>query len=197
MSDVLLFAIIIFGVFTLVIGYYLFKNIKKFQKSSKQKEKKIKKPKVKISKKSDELDEFRGSYVDISKKFLFRKELKLLAHISRALPREYLVFPKIGVDLILGSIGDKNLYNAVASKYIDMVIFEEATMKPVLAIDTYDGSLGNEQLDLECQVLVKALKVAELPLITIKIKGDYTEEDIKKPIFETLGIKQSENEERK
>lgn len=192
MSDALLFGIIIVGIFALLLVYYAFKKFKNFKK--KPKEKKIKTQKIKISKQAEELDlRGAGSYVDASKKFLFRKELKFIAHVSRILPPEYVVFPKVGLDLILEPVGNKDLYNSVANKYVDMIIFEEATMKPVLAIDTYDGTIGNEQLDLKCPNVVKALEAAELPLLEFKIKNDYTEAEIKQPVFEALGL----NKERK
>lgn len=191
MSNTLLIVTIITGLFILIFGYYLFrklKNIKRNSKPKKKKEKVIKKEKK--TKENKELIDFKGSYVDLSKKFLFRKELKFLAFVNRILPPQYIIFPKIGLDLILEPVGNRDLYNSVANKYIDMVIFEEATMKPVVAVDLYDGTIGNEQLDVEGTDIIKAFEIAGLPLLTFKIKTDYTEAEIKTPIFKALGLMQ-------
>ena len=62
--------------------------------------------------------------------------------ISKVLPKGYVAFPKIGLDTILQPVGSADLYNLVASKYVDIVIFDEITMKPRVAIDIFDGSKG-------------------------------------------------------
>lgn len=112
------------------------------------------------------------------------------------MPRGYIAFPKIGTDLILVPVGNKALFDSVRDKYIDLVIFEEATMKPKAAIDLFDGSIGDEQLDIESPEVVNALKIAELPLISFRVKTEYTNEEIKIPIFKALKINE-ENIENK
>ncbi len=102
------------------------------------------------------------------------------------MPKGYIVFPKVGLDLILAPVGNKSLYESIQGKYVDLVIFEEDTMKPRIAVDLYDGSIGDEQLDIENPDIIKALQVAELPMISFKVKPEYTEEEIKDPIFKIL-----------
>ena len=89
-SAIILIAIIIFSA-------YKFAKYKK--KKPKDKIQKTKKPKkvVKQKIKQDKL-QLKGSYCDTVDKFLYRKEVKLLIVISKILPKEYVVFPKIGID---------------------------------------------------------------------------------------------------
>lgn len=190
MSNTLIIIIII-SVLMILIAFY---GIKKYKNSKKNKPKKEKKVKVKVkkdkkvkkNKKPEKSFNDIGSYVDINTKYLFRKELKLLILINKILPKGFIVFPKVGVDLILTPVGNKSLYESIHGEYLDLVIFEEDTMKPRIAIDLYDGSIGDEQLDIHHPNVLKALDSAELPIISFKVKTEYTEEEIKEPIFKIL-----------
>lgn len=194
MSDSLLILLIILGVLFLLVIYYLIAKIKKSGKNKTQKPKRIKKEKIKkIKKVESKEDRIEGS-VDIGDKFLFRKEIKVLALINRVLPKGYVAFPKVGVGLILSPVGNRSLFEAVRDKYIDLVIFEEGSMKPKVAIDLFDGTIGDEQLDIESPEVLRALELAELPVLGIKVKTSYSEEEIRNPIFEILGIKDVETQ---
>jgi hypothetical protein len=183
--------LIIVGVviLALIAGVVLYKIYKYRQKkgSGKPKTKNVKVKKDKKGKEAEKID-LKGSYVDLTGKFLFRKELKILVLINHILPKGYLIFPKIGADLIMEPVGSRNLYNSICGKYIDFVIFEEATMKPRVAIDVYDGSIGDEQLNIESPEVITALESAQLPIVSIKIKSDYSTDEIKNPIWEALGL---------
>lgn len=112
----------------------------------------------------------------------------MLVLINKILPKGFIVFPKVGVDLILAPVGNKSLYDSIRGKYLDLVIFEDITMKPRLAIDLHDGTIGDEELEVDSPEVVNALKVAELPLISFKIKTDYEIDEIKNPILKELGF---------
>lgn len=194
MSDSLLILVIIVGVLILLLIYYLFKkHITKFFRFGGKKRKKERLTKKIQKKQKKNKEEEKKGFIDIGEKFLFRKEIKVLSLINRILPKEYIAFPKVGIDLILTPIGNHDLYDSIKDKYIDLVIFEEATMKPKIAIDLFDGSIGDEQLDIESPEVLQALKLAELPILEIKVKFNYTEKEIKEPIFKILGIKDDLN----
>ena len=198
-------ALSVIGVLIILIifSYSLLKWNKK--RAEKLKEKglkkiKLKKPKEKSLRKKDGKLEIKGSYCDVVDKFLYRKELKLFVLVSKVLPKGYIVFPKIGVDTILEPIGSHALYDSIRDRYVDLVVFELETMKPKLVIDIYDGSIGDEQLEIESPSVLEALKSAELPYISIKVKTDYTVEELKEPIMNILEPKEdapSEEEENK
>lgn len=190
MSDTLLIILIVLAALAILFAYYFLKKRKKVKKDKTPKPKKEKKTKVKKEKKNrnEDEDKFKGSYVDTVSKYLFRKELKLLILVNRILPKGFIVFPKVGVDLILVPVGNRTLYDSIHGKYIDMVIFEERTMKPKVVIDVYDGTIGDEQLDIESPEVIRAIETALIPMVTFRLKAEYTEEEIKTPILKALGI---------
>lgn len=202
------FAIIAAVLIVLIILFFVIKFFIKHKPAKKKEDKPVKekgltKPKFNIwrkkqkNTKNSNAAEIKGSYVDLVDKFLFRKELKVLVLVSRVLPKGYVAFPKIGIDTILEPVGRKDLFNKIADKNLDIVIFDEYTMKPKLAIDIFDGSIGDEQLDVNSPDVIKALQIAELPLISIKVKTDYTQDEIKNPIYEALGMAVNDEDEKK
>lgn len=192
MSSTLIIVIIVFSILMLLVLFYGSKKYKALKSKNKSKVKKEKKPKIKkdlnIKVKPSEMVDIKGSYVDTVDKFLFRKEFKLFILINRILPKGYIAFPKVSVGLILVPVGNKVLFDLIRDKYVDIVIFDEATMKPKVAVDLYDGSIGDEQLDVESPNVVNAFKIAELPLVSFRVKTEYTTNEIKDPIFKALGI---------
>ena len=183
---ILLFAIVL--TFILKVS----KKIKPKKRIKKEKQPKIKKVKPVINQNAVDTQ---GSYVNLVDKFLFRKEVKLLVLISKILPKGYVIFPKISLGSILEPVGRKNLFISVQNKILDFIIFEEVSMKPVLAIDVYDGSIGDEQINEADGIVVEALNSANLPLVSFKVKTDYTEDEIKTPIYDSLGLNKKDSEE--
>ena len=183
-------AVIVF----LIIAYFVYRYLKKkkAKKGTDQKEGSLKRIKTKPKKikkvKNKNVLSLKSSGVNKVDKFLYRKELKVLVLISKILPKGYIAFPKIGVDTVLEPVGGEDLFNLVKNKYLDIVIFDEVTMQPKVAIDVYDGSFGDEQLDIVSPYLINALSLADLPLVSIKVKTSYTQEELQKPIYEALGI---------
>lgn len=127
-----------------------------------------------------------NSFVDIIPKFLMQKEYKVLKIIKSALPTGYVVFPKIGVDTILEPLGKNSFFLEVKDKYIDAVIFDENTMQPVIAVDIFDNTPGDFPIEGEEPLVVEALQMVSIPLVSILVKPDYTDEDIKAPIYKVL-----------
>lgn len=187
--------IIILSLILIWAGFIVFTKIKRMPKIKREKPaKKEKEVKVKkVKSKNEEFFDLKGASVDTVDKFLYRKEIKLLVLINKILPKGFIVFPKIGIDLVLAPVGNKSLYDTIRGKYLDLVVFEEITMKPRLAIDLHDGTIGDEQLEIDSPEVINALKIAELPLISFKIKTDYELDEIKIPILKGLGLENKIN----
>ena len=168
-----------------LLGYIIYFLVKRKKRGDSKKNIKIK---INKKEKKKSFDEVKGSYCDVVEKFMFNKEVKIMNLINKILPSDYVLFPKIGADKILEPVGNPNLYNSIKGKYLDFVIFDAKNMKPKVVIDTYDGSLDNEQLDLQAPEVFQAISSAELPIVEIKVKFEYLEEEIKNPIFEALGL---------
>lgn len=178
-----------------LIAFLIYSYVKKRKSKSKDKQPKEKKLKLKKEKKvnkpkeaSDQMNK-KASYCDTVDKFLFRKEVKVFILINKILPKGYICFPKIGLETILQPIGSHDLYNSIKGKYVDFVIFKQETMKPLAVVDIFDGSIDDEQVEIDSPEIVEAIKSADLPLVSFRVKPDYLIDEIKQPLFDALKIK--------
>ena len=196
MGWIIAFSVVAFILVVFLIYAYV-KKRKNNAKDKKGKEKKVKEKKAKQKKLKNEEKKVKienmkkkGAYCDTVDKFLFRKEIKVFILINKILPKGYICFPKIGLETILEPIGSHELFNSVKGKFVDFVIFKQETMKPVAVVDIFDGSIDDEQIDVDSPEVVEALKSAELPIVSFRVKPDYTIEEIKQPLFDALKIKE-------
>lgn len=198
MTIIIILAVILFA----ILLFFTIKLIK-IGKTKKGKPKKIKSEKPlkrkRIWFKKEDRNKnalpLKSAYVDVVDKFLYRKELKLFVLISKVLPKGYIAFPKISLDTILEPVGKHDLFDLVKNYKMDIVVFDELSMKPKVAIDIYDGSIGDESVINYAPDVVKALEIAELPLVSYKVKNEYTQSEIQDELFKALGLTQAKDEE--
>ncbi len=131
-------------------------------------------------------------HLELQEKFMFRKQLKFYYLLHKILPKEFIAFPNVGVDNLCKPLGNRLEYNKILSKYVDFVIFEEATMKPLLVIDVYDMSYGDGAITEFEPDVIKALEAIKLPLVQFLIKDTYDEKVIKEKIMDILVPPQKE-----
>ncbi|MEG1499678.1 MAG: DUF2726 domain-containing protein [Clostridia bacterium] len=122
----------------------------------------------------------------ITEKYMFRKELKFLAVLNKILPKEFVAFPKVGVANLVEPVGNKLDYNAISDKFVDFAIFEFSSMKPILAIDIFDNTLGDCELKEQEPNVNKALLYVGIKLLSYPIESQYDEELIKSEIFKII-----------
>lgn len=134
-------------------------------------------------------------HLELKPKYMVRKQVKFYYLLHKILPKEYIAFPNVGVDNLCAPVGNRVEYNKIMSKYVDFVIFEEATMKPLLVIDVYDMSYGDESISEFEPDVIKALEAIKLPLVQFMIKDEYNEAEIKQKIMEKL-IPEKEDAEK-
>lgn len=113
-------------------------------------------------------------------------EMKFLEALHKALPREFIAFPYVGVDNIVNPKNDKNAYNKIMAKYIDVCIFYRRTMQPVLAIDLFNSNPIKQALKKMDKDVYDALKMINLPIIEIKLVEHYDLNILKKNIYDSL-----------
>ncbi|MBQ3495046.1 MAG: DUF2726 domain-containing protein [Clostridia bacterium] len=175
---------VLLGLCFVVFCYWLWsKKTKKAKKEKTKKQKKVKEqPKPQIKK-------LNMSLVD---KFMYRKELLFWKYLVSILPKSYVCLPKVSLISIVSPDGDKNLYNEVIDRTLDIVIFDENTMHPVLTIDVYDNSYEDERIDERDPKLALILEKLELKVVYILMKLDFDREAAKRQIFEALNIQTEE-----
>lgn len=122
------------------------------------------------------------SYVTLKEKYMLRKEFKVLCIVERALPAGYFAVPKVAVGLLLEPFGTKAAFDKIKEIFLDVVVFDENSLKPIVVIDLFDSSTGDLNLSESCPQLRKAFDDAGLPVLLVKVKFDYTDADIADPI---------------
>lgn len=125
--------------------------------------------------------------VKLNKDYCSESEMRFLEYLHRAMPKQLIAFPRVGVDQLVSPNKDKNAYNAIMSKYVDVVVFTRKDMTPVLVIDLVQQnsaqSMQYAELDTNVQKVLKAVK---LNILKINIEQTYDLEKLKDQIVNAL-----------
>ena len=124
--------------------------------------------------------------VGLNSHFCSEKEMKFLEYLHRAMPKEFIAFPRVGVDQLVSPKKDRNAYNAIMSKYVDVVVFTRKDMTPVLVIDLIQkGSAQQQYEELDANV-IKVLKAVKLNLLKVEMEDAYDIEALKTNVLKAL-----------
>ncbi len=118
----------------------------------------------------------KGSYVT-------EQEMKFLDAIHKALPRDCISFPNVGVAKLVEPKGALNDYNLVMNKFVDVCVFLRKDMTPILVIDLYEPSPVAQQLKKFDTSVNAILKEVKIPVLHKQIEQKY---DIEKLRIELL-----------
>lgn len=118
----------------------------------------------------------KGSYVT-------EQEMKFLDAIHKALPRDCISFPNVGVGKLVEPKGSLNDYNLVMSKFVDVCVFLRKDMTPILVIDLFEPSPVAQQLKRFDDSVNAILKEVKIPVLHKQIEPKY---DIEKLRIELL-----------
>ena len=159
-----LFVALIIVVVGLIIGLVLYLYLKKKTFGEKSKSKKGK----------GKLE------VEIKKEYASAEEMKLLEYIHKALPKEFIAFPRVGVDQIVSPTKNLVAYNSIMSKYVDICVFLRKTMQPVLVVDVVWDNPAKQQFSQMDMAVVDVLKTVKLNIVKVKIEPAYDIQTLKK-----------------
>ncbi len=127
--------------------------------------------------------------VDLKKPYTTERSMKFLEYLHRAMPKELIAFPMVGVDRLVVPKKDKVAYNAILSKYVDVCVFTRRKMEPVLVIDLVAGNTSVEQyMEMDASV-VAVLKAVKLPVLHVKLDDAYDLETLRDSILNALPAK--------
>ncbi len=110
-------------------------------------------------------------------------EMRFLDALHKALPRECISFPRVGVSRLIEPKGGMNDYKSVADQYVDIAVFLRKDMKPILVIDLYHASPAAQQLKKFDENVNTILKAIKLPVMKKQIAPHY---DINQLLVEVL-----------
>ena len=124
--------------------------------------------------------------VEIKKEFASNEEMKLLEYIHKALPKDFIAFPRVGVDQIVKPTKNLVAYNSILNKYVDICIFLRKTMDPLLVIDIlWDNEAKQQFRDMDMNVL-DVLNAVKLKVVKIKIEPAYDIPNLRKTLLTAL-----------
>lgn len=124
--------------------------------------------------------------VELNKEFVTNEEMKLLEYIHKALPKDFIAFPRVGVDQIVSPTKNLVAYNSIMAKYVDICVFLRKTMEPVLVIDIlWDNEAKQQFHDMDINVS-DVLKAVKLKIVKIKIEPAYDIPNLRKTLLSAL-----------
>jgi len=106
------------------------------------------------------------------------EEMKFLEALHRALPRDCIAFPHVGVSKLIEPKNNMNDYKTIVDRYVDVCIFLRKEMKPILVIDLYQKSPIAQQLKKFDDNITNVLKVAKIPILHKQIQQAYNLDDL-------------------
>lgn len=111
--------------------------------------------------------------VKLKERYCTEEEMKFLDALHKALPRDCISFPNVGVSKLIEPKDNLNDYKTIMDKYVDICVFLRRDMKPILVIDLYQPSPTAQQLKTFDDNINNVLKVAKIPVMHKQIEKTY------------------------
>lgn len=124
--------------------------------------------------------------VELKKEYTSNEEMRLLEYIHKALPKDFIAFPRVGVDQIVSPTKNKVAYNSIMSKYVDICVFLRKTMEPMLVIDIMWDNQAKQQFSEMDTNVIDVLNTVKLKVVKIKIEPAYDIPTLKKALLTAL-----------
>ncbi len=111
--------------------------------------------------------------------------------LESAIPEGYRLFSKVRVVDVMQPRGENSPYNSVLNsikqKHFDFVLVDQATTRPVMAIELNDKSHGRKDRRDRDEYLSAVCERAGFPLLHVKARRSYNPSEIRNLILEHLG----------
>lgn len=124
--------------------------------------------------------------VKLKESYCTEKEMIFLNALHKALPRECISFPNVGVSKLIEPKGNLVDYKSVMDKYVDICIFLRKGMKPILVIDLFEASPVAQQLKKFDENVLSVLKEVKIPVLHKQIEAEYNIEELKIQILKAM-----------
>ena len=124
--------------------------------------------------------------VKLKESYCTEKEMIFLNALHKALPRECISFPNVGVSKLIEPKGNLVDYKSVMDKYVDICIFLRKGMKPILVIDLFEASPVAQQLKKIDENVLSILKEVKIPVLHKQIEAEYNIEELKIQILKAM-----------
>ena len=124
--------------------------------------------------------------VKLKDSFCTEKEMLFLSALHKALPRDCISFPQVGVSRLIEPKGNLVDYKLVMEKYVDVCVFLRKGMVPILVIDLYEPSPAAQQLKKFDDNVLAVLKEVKIPVLHKQIEPEYNIEDLKIQVLQAM-----------
>ena len=124
--------------------------------------------------------------VELKKEYVSAEEMKLVEYIHKALPKDFIAFPRVGVDQIVSPSKNMVAFNSILSKYVDIVIFLRKTMEPVMIVDIVWDNEAKQQFHEMDHNVVDVLSAVKLKTVKIKIEPAYDVNELRTMLLNAL-----------
>lgn len=124
--------------------------------------------------------------VKLKEKYCTEKEMKFLEALHKALPRDFISFPHVGVSKLIEPKNNMIDYRSIQDKYVDICVFLRKDMRPILVIDLYESSPVAQQLKEFDKFTNNVLKAVKIPVMRKQIQNSYNSEDLLLEVLNNL-----------
>lgn len=124
--------------------------------------------------------------VKLKEQFCTEKEMKFLEALHKALPRDFISFPHVGVSKLIEPKNNMIDYRSIQDKYVDICVFLRKDMRPILVIDLFEPSPVAQQLKTFDKFTSNVLKAVKIPVMQMQIKNNYNSEDLLMDVLNNL-----------
>ena len=124
--------------------------------------------------------------VKLKENYCTEKEMVFLTALHKALPRECISFPNVGVSKLIEPKGNLVDYKIVMDKFVDICVFLRKGMKPILVIDLYEPSPVAQQLKKFDDNVLAVLKEVKIPVLHKQIELEYNVEELKIQVLQAM-----------
>ena len=116
--------------------------------------------------------------VKLRERYCTEEEMKFLEALHKALPRDFISFPHVGVSKLIEPKGNMIDYKSIQDKYVDICVFLRKDMKPLLVIDLFQPSPAAQQLKKFDDFTNNVLKAVKIPVLHKQIQTSYKNDEL-------------------
>ena len=124
--------------------------------------------------------------VKLKENYCTEQEMVFLNALHKALPRDCISFPNVGVSKLIEPKGNLVDYKSVIDKYVDVCVFLRKGMKPILVIDLFEPSPVAQQLKKFDDNVLAVLKEVKIPVMHKQIQNEYNIEELKIEVLQKM-----------
>ena len=124
--------------------------------------------------------------VKLKESYCTEQEMVFLNALHKALPRDCISFPNVGVSKLIEPKGNLVDYKSVIDKYVDVCVFLRKGMKPILVIDLFEPSPVAQQLKKFDDNVLAVLNEVKIPVMHKQIQNEYNIEELKIEVLQKM-----------